>query len=372
MEKTITFGIAVWNVEEYLPECLDSVLCQSGDDIEILIVDDGSTDRSGAICDEYAKRDARVRVFHKENGGVSTARNLMLEHACGRWISFIDGDDLLAPSAADTIRKYQDEAFDIIYFDIVFFRYAKSIPAYVIDLAPTVIDEENKAALILTTLYPTRTDPKYVNKTIPKIMGKIFRMDFLRRHALTYDEALRKSQDVAFNLVCLQHIRQAEIVREPIYYYRQNQGSIVSRYNENILRYNLNLVQAFAEIVAGFDGSLREALTERYYLMAMIILKSTLKLNMCHRKNPKSKAQRRQDFEQLIGMDWCQEALRRCNTALLNKSDRIVYDCAGRRDFDALCKYFRQCDRQNSLKIFANRLGLNKIANRIRQKKSVR
>lgn len=89
--------IPVYNVAPYLRECLDSVLAQTFTDWECLCVDDGSTDESGAILDEYAQKDPRFRVFHKKNGGVSSARNLALDNVKGEWIGFLDGDDVLAP-----------------------------------------------------------------------------------------------------------------------------------------------------------------------------------------------------------------------------------------------------------------------------------
>ena len=89
----ISIIVPVYNVEQYLPRCIDSILNQSFADFELLLIDDGSKDKSGAICDEYAAKDSRIRVYHKENGGVSSARNIGLENARGEWLSFIDGDD---------------------------------------------------------------------------------------------------------------------------------------------------------------------------------------------------------------------------------------------------------------------------------------
>ena len=91
----ISIIVPVYNVEQYLRRCIDSILNQSFADFELLLIDDGSKDKSGAICDEYAAKDSRIRVFHKENGGVSSARNIGLENARGEWLSFIDGDDVI-------------------------------------------------------------------------------------------------------------------------------------------------------------------------------------------------------------------------------------------------------------------------------------
>ena len=97
--------VPVYNVAPYLRECLDSVLAQTFTDWECLCVNDGSTDESGAILDEYAQKDARFRVFHKKNGGVSAARNLGLDNAKGEWIWFVDGDDAIAPYALNALQE---------------------------------------------------------------------------------------------------------------------------------------------------------------------------------------------------------------------------------------------------------------------------
>lgn len=94
-KKLLSIIIPVYNVENYICECLDSVLGQSYTNIEVLLIDDGSTDKSGEICDEYQKKDSRVKVFHKENGGLSTARNVGIEQANGFYVAFVDSDDYI-------------------------------------------------------------------------------------------------------------------------------------------------------------------------------------------------------------------------------------------------------------------------------------
>ncbi len=95
--------VPVYNVEKYLRCCIDSILAQTFQAFELLLVDDGSTDSSGAICDEYAALDSRIRVIHKPNGGQSDARNVALDAISGRWVSMIDGDDYLEPEMLQTL-----------------------------------------------------------------------------------------------------------------------------------------------------------------------------------------------------------------------------------------------------------------------------
>ena len=97
----ISIIVPIYKAEQYIHRCIDSILSQSYTDFELLLIDDGSPDGCGAICDEYVAKDSRVRVFHKENGGVSSARNLGLEKAVGKWISFIDADDYISQDFFD-------------------------------------------------------------------------------------------------------------------------------------------------------------------------------------------------------------------------------------------------------------------------------
>ena len=95
MQPKISVIVPVYKAEKYLHRCVDSILAQTFTDFELLLINDGSPDNSGVICDEYAQKDNRIRVFHKENGGVSSARNIGLDNAKGEWITFIDSDDYI-------------------------------------------------------------------------------------------------------------------------------------------------------------------------------------------------------------------------------------------------------------------------------------
>ena len=117
--RKVSIIVPVYNVDKFLHKCVDSILAQTLTDFELLLVDDGSKDNSGLICDKYAAKDSRVRVFHKENGGVSSARNLGLENAQGDWIIFIDSDDWIEPNMLkDIYEKAILEHADLVYCDL--------------------------------------------------------------------------------------------------------------------------------------------------------------------------------------------------------------------------------------------------------------
>ena len=113
-QALISVIVPVYNVEEYLPRCIESVLSQTYKNFELLLVDDGSPDNCPEICDRYALQDKRVRVFHKQNGGQSSARNLGLDHVKGDYIAFADGDDFVSPAFLERLyRRISDDGTDI-------------------------------------------------------------------------------------------------------------------------------------------------------------------------------------------------------------------------------------------------------------------
>lgn len=105
IEPKVSVIVPVYNVELYLNQCIDSILRNTFTDYELLLIDDGSTDNSGKICDEYAMNDCRIKAYHKTNGGVSSARNLGIEKANGEWMTFIDSDDLIDENFLNNLYK---------------------------------------------------------------------------------------------------------------------------------------------------------------------------------------------------------------------------------------------------------------------------
>lgn len=110
MNKLITVIVPVYNVAKYLEKCVKSIQDQTYKSLEIILVDDGSTDSSGAICDKYATEDSRIRVIHKPNGGLSSARNAGLDAATGDYVGFIDSDDYIAPDFYESLLKISDKS----------------------------------------------------------------------------------------------------------------------------------------------------------------------------------------------------------------------------------------------------------------------
>ena len=127
MTTKISIIVPVYNIKEYLPSCLDSIIAQSFTDFELILIDDGSSDGSGDICEYYSLLDNRIRVYHKTNEGVSKARNFGIEIAEGEWIAFIDGDDYIVP-------EYLEALLNSLVFETHFSRMEKQRFSFIAQL----------------------------------------------------------------------------------------------------------------------------------------------------------------------------------------------------------------------------------------------
>ena len=164
----ISIIIPVYNVEAYLQKCLDSVISQIYRNIEIILVDDGSTDNSGKICDEYAEKDERINVYHQQNGGVSRARNVGLEVAKGQYISFVDSDDYIdCELLQQVVTKANHQEFDIIIFG---YNEIKTSGIYPIPIDPDIM-LHNKRETILEDVLTDRIPNFLWNKIYKKNYG---------------------------------------------------------------------------------------------------------------------------------------------------------------------------------------------------------
>lgn len=208
----ISVIVPVYNTEKYLRRCVDSILAQTYTDFELLLVDDGSTDGSGAICDEYAALDPRVRVFHKPNGGVSSARNFGLDHARGQWITFADSDDKMCEAHLEDLAKYSQ-------YDFRANDYRCNNDELPHDSLPDKnYSEEVEIGECIAT---------YFNQHFRMPWGKRFRADAINKYNIRFNTAITIGEDLIFNLEYLNHVSSISL--------SSYIGIIYSRDNENSL-----------------------------------------------------------------------------------------------------------------------------------------
>lgn len=223
MNDKISIIVPVYNVEEYLVECLDSLINQTYKNIEIILVNDGSKDNSPKICDDYARKDNRIKVIHKENGGVSSARNTGIKNASGKYICFVDSDDIVLKCYVSRMYE-QIKKYKVKY---VIFGHSKNY---------SIIEENSKIKYNIHLI--NKESKKFSNLIIREKINspycKLFDLQHIKSNKLFFDERVCIGEDFLFNMEYLKEIDQVCFSDEPIYWYRKGMtNSLSEKFNPN-------------------------------------------------------------------------------------------------------------------------------------------
>lgn len=236
--------VPVYKVEAYLEKCIDSILSQDYQEFEILLVDDGSPDNCPAICDRYAAMDSRIRVFHKKNGGVSSARNLGIENAKGEWIWFVDSDDYIQQGAL------QNLSAEIAKSDADLYCFNCSVSGtYFYDIFPFFYEHYFKYCLGFGPC------------------NKIYRKSIIEKHTLSFDTNEIIGEDLLFNLTYYRHMSRFTYVPKQLYCYVDRSDSAMHSHKPERLSIQLRL---FNKINAYYKGLLCEEIRCILFLMHLI------------------------------------------------------------------------------------------------------
>lgn len=220
MNPMVSIIVPVYNAEKTLRRCVDSILNQEYTDFELLLMDDGSRDGSGSICDEYRARDLRVKVVHKENSGVSDTRNQALDLAAGTYLQFLDSDDWITPDATRLfVRAAEENHCDLVIAD--FYRVVGERLSHKGDIEETkVMTREEFAGHMMEN----PADFYY-----GVLWNKLFRRELVERYRLRMDAAISWCEDFMFNLEYIRHAERFYAIQVPVYYYVKTKGSLVSQ-----------------------------------------------------------------------------------------------------------------------------------------------
>lgn len=245
METAISVIVPVYRVEKYLPACIDSILNQTFTDFELILVDDGSPDRCPEICDETAKRDARVRVIHQANQGLSAARNAGIEAARGAWLSFVDSDDFLAPDFLETLHDAAVRAgADCALCGVQLTDEAGEK----IGQPLSVADGVRTGRSILETLCRAPAMLYLI------VWNKLYRRDVFQ--TLRYPVG-RRNEDTYLAVELFDTVQTVICVSKPMCFYRQRADSIM---HTAVTTRNLDEMWAFEHCFAYFEARGLEAL----------------------------------------------------------------------------------------------------------------
>ena len=219
MEK-VSVIVPVYNGEKSIERCAGSILNQDYPELELILVDDGSRDRSWEIIQAIAAADHRVKAIHQENGGVSSARNRALAEASGTYVQFADVDDWLPMDATKMlVREMEAQSAELVVGD--FYRVVDGNVSEKgsIEMGGALTLQQYANAMMLSP-----ADLYY-----GVLWNKLYRRDIIEQYSIRMDENISYSEDMIFNLEYLLHVKSVAILKAPVYYYQYTKGSLVDQ-----------------------------------------------------------------------------------------------------------------------------------------------
>lgn len=252
----VSIIVPIYNTEKYLEKCINSILKQSFDDFELLLVDDGSTDNSGKMCDVYASMDKRIITFHKENGGVSSARNVGLKHAKGEWITFVDSDDEITIDYLECL--YATDGVDLVVA-------GSRLP----DGTTLMYDCKSVTEILDVGNHPAYLDTQLCKSYFRIISSKLFKKSIVYKNNLQFNSKLRLAEDSCFIFQYLQYVKSIRFIPYSIYFYNMNDEEQFRKYPLNPLQYRMHTLYLLDVI-----NKLGKCLNYKLKLTTSSILKS--------------------------------------------------------------------------------------------------
>lgn len=240
INKKISIVVPVYNASAYLSQTIDSILGQTYKAFELILVDDGSTDESGSICDNYKETDERIKVWHNTNAGPSAARNFGIEKAQGEYLSFVDSDDMLSDDFLEKmISGMKDEQTDIVLcgYDRFYHDDLKDKKDYLLgDESVTRLSTNKELAMLFTV-------PKTSLSGV-SIWAKLYKTKIIKENGVEFPLGISYEEDCCFNLLYYRKVRKAFLIRENLYHYRQSDASLSKVYKDSTYR---DLVNGYNE-----------------------------------------------------------------------------------------------------------------------------
>ena len=328
----ISIVIPVYNAENYLKETLECVFMQSVIDYELILVNDGSKDKSGQICDEAARNHKNVRVFHNENQGPAKTRNFGIEKAKGKYIAFIDADDLIADNYLELLLNgYNEPEVDVVLCG--YERFASetgaTISTHIIGKPATEVYETNRdlARLFITP----RTSLAGVS-----IWAKLYRRSIMMEHNVRFPLDVDYEEDCCFNVQYYRYVRKAFVVNCSMYRYRQSTMSLSKVYKETTFRNLVNGYNERVKFINEFDHP--KNLLDGVNVVFLVVVISNFKKIATSSLSKKKKLEA---YKDVLSYQETKDVVSQCALSKVNLTRDLTLACR-ENDPDKIAKILRE------------------------------
>lgn len=325
----VSIIVPVYNNAKFLPQCIESLLNQTYNNIEIILINDGSTDSSLKVCKKYEKRDERIKLFSIENSGVSTARNLGIDHSTGKYITFVDSDDWVEKEMVEfAVKKIKETKSDIVIWS--FFR---NYPEKELEMSmiPGVekkfSEDKDKEILYLKSIYARILEKRNTEDvSAGTVMCKLYEKDLILNNKIRFNPELIRAEDVVFNLNAFSSAKKICFFNKSLYHYRVNKSSITfnARYIQDTKKpFNLLLEEFESFINTKIKGE-KDNYYRALYARTIQVIKWHLEHNYFHDDYTKGLWGRRKEIMNLINSRPFKVALSNVDLSLLPKKEKMI------------------------------------------------
>lgn len=317
MEKDlISIIVPIYKVrEDFLRQCVGSIVSQTYNSLEIILVDDGSPDNCGFICDELAQKDSRIKVVHKENGGLSAARNTGVDNSTGRWIMFVDGDDWISPNMCESM-------YNVAVRDNVQLVMCGMVKEYGSTSEPYTYYLKEKVY--------RGNDCKWLQEQLLNFNGniataycKLFLREFLINEGINHDPDLRQgAEGIEFNLRVFEKISSVSFINRSYYHYTYNEDSISAKHDEKNHKY---VLKCFEKIKTLIDtSSNKKELMKWFNNRLLYVIITTAISGYFSPSNDEPFKDKKRKFKEFLKNPNIQTAMKTNNLEGLSKQRKIV------------------------------------------------
>ena len=313
----ISIIVPVYKVpEQYLRKCIESIIKQSLKDIEIILVDDGSPDNCGEICDCYEKRDDRIKVIHKENGGLSSARNAGFLVAEGQWIMFVDGDDWIEPEMCETMYRIGSQKKVQLVMCGIMKDYKHTSTEYKFYLEDAKVYSGNECKWLQQQLL-------VYNGNIAVAYAKLIDRGLLKQNNILHDEVLRQgAEGLEFNLRLFEKLERAIFINRPFYHYIYNENSISASHDEANHEYVIKCFEKIRDFVETSNN--KNMLKPWFNNRLLYVIITTAISGYFNPTNSETYNEKKRKYTDYLNKPIIQEALKTNNLKGLSKQRKII------------------------------------------------
>lgn len=270
MSEKVSIVVPIFNVEEYIEDCIKSLICQTYRNLQIILIDDGSTDSSGSICDRFAAEDNRIQVIHKLNGGLSDARNVGIEYAVGKFLMFVDGDDWLDLECVNDALRYSKGNYDVVMWSYIREYSNKGMEKKIFPGEKSWEGKEVREDIDKRLFGPVGEQLKHPEllDSIVTVWGKLYKRELVQGYYFV-DTKLIGSEDLLFNAQVFENVNSVKYIDMPYYHYRKgNKASLSGKYNSSLLERRLELYKRLGTEIENrnYNNGFLQALKNRIVL----------------------------------------------------------------------------------------------------------